>query len=119
MDLSVNEIFPSFQGEGIHTGLPTTFIRLAGCNLQCQWCDTRYALSMENGDRMTIADILGVVKDIGIGTVCITGGEPLFQRSSLKLVSELIDEGYLGHVDAEEIARAWMVENPRAFFSLE
>lgn len=94
LDLSVNEIFPSFQGEGIHTGLATTFVRLAGCNLKCQWCDTKYALKLSDGEMMSIDDILRKVKDIGLDLICLTGGEPLFQKDAFVLVRTLIEEGF-------------------------
>jgi 7-carboxy-7-deazaguanine synthase len=94
MNLSVNEIFSSFQGEGVHTGLPTTFIRLAGCNLECHWCDTRYALKMTDGEQMSIDNILRTVKKLGLDLICLTGGEPLMQRGTLELVNSLINNGY-------------------------
>ena len=94
MVLSVSEIFPSFQGEGINTGLPTTFIRLAGCNLNCLWCDTPYALDTEQGDEMDIPEIMAVVREIGIDRICLTGGEPLVQEEALTLVEMLIHEGF-------------------------
>ena len=91
MDLSVYEIFTSFQGEGIHTGLPTTFIRLAGCNLDCRWCDTKYALRIEDGKMMSIHDIIGSVERSGLDLICLTGGEPLVQENGLELVRELME----------------------------
>jgi len=93
MDLKVNEIFASFQGEGIHTGIPTTFIRLAGCNLRCIWCDTMYAIEASSGSPMDISSVIAQVREIGLERVCLTGGEPLVQPGSLELVKSLISEG--------------------------
>jgi len=91
LSLSVNEIFTSFQGEGLHTGLPTTFIRLAGCNLRCEWCDTEYALDLKDGTEMSIEEIVDMVKRSSIQLVCLTGGEPLMQTDAVSLVRSLMD----------------------------
>ena len=93
MGLSVNEIFSSIQGEGIHTGFTTTFIRLAGCNLDCKWCDTKYALKITDGDELQISDIIHKVNTLGMELVCLTGGEPLFQKGSIDLVRDLLQDG--------------------------
>lgn len=68
------EIFSSIQGEGYHTGLPATFIRLAGCNLNCSWCDTKEALNLSNAVQMTVDEV--VSKLFKPRLVIITGGEP-------------------------------------------
>ncbi|MBN1538559.1 MAG: 7-carboxy-7-deazaguanine synthase QueE, partial [Candidatus Thermoplasmatota archaeon] len=69
MELNVNEIFASFQGEGVHTGIPTVFIRLAGCNLRCEWCDTPYALEPSSGAPISINGIISKVSEYGLGLV--------------------------------------------------
>jgi len=99
MNYKVNEIFTSIQGEGIHTGLPTTFIRFSGCNLRCRWCDTKYALDPGNGKDMSIEEILSTVKKDNGKYICLTGGEPLLQPDISRLIGDLIDEGY--NVDIE------------------
>ncbi|MGA1819855.1 MAG: 7-carboxy-7-deazaguanine synthase QueE [Thermoplasmatota archaeon] len=99
MDLIVNEVFGSFQGEGVHTGIPTLFIRLAGCNLRCEWCDTAYALEASSGSRIELSSLLEQVKRSRIGNVCLTGGEPLVQEGSLEFVKILLSEGF--QVDIE------------------
>jgi len=89
----VNEIFRSIQGEGINQGRPCTFIRFAGCNLDCSWCDTRRARS--GGREMDRDAILGRVRELGGRYVCITGGEPLMQGPPLlSLVQDLFSAGY-------------------------
>ncbi len=87
------EIFQSIQGEGVTTGLPTTFVRLTGCNLRCDWCDTKYAY--EEGEEMSIPDIVVQVGELGNEQVCVTGGEPLRQTDTPTLVDRLIEMGYL------------------------
>jgi 7-carboxy-7-deazaguanine synthase len=90
--LNLVEIFASVQGETSFTGLPTTFIRLARCNLRCSWCDTTY--SFGKGIPFTIQDILHTVQSKGCRYVCITGGEPLLQKNVYNLMSTLADLGY-------------------------
>ncbi|RLF66425.1 MAG: 7-carboxy-7-deazaguanine synthase QueE [Thermoplasmata archaeon] len=99
MELFINEIFTSIQGEGVHTGLATTFIRLSGCNLRCTWCDTPYAQELSSGKRTSIERILEEVRRRGIELVCITGGEPLFQNGTHELINALVDSGFV--VDLE------------------
>lgn len=91
--MKICEIFHSIQGEGVTMGLPTTFIRLAGCNLDCKWCDTAYA--KEDGKEMSAADILASVEKFDCAHVCVTGGEPLHQADTPGLVDALIERGYL------------------------
>jgi organic radical activating enzyme len=92
MNLTVNEIFYSIQGESVHTGLPCVFVRLTGCNLRCTYCDTQYAF--DEGRFMSVADILRQVGQFGCGLVEITGGEPLFQSHTPALAGKLLESGY-------------------------
>lgn len=92
--LVVNEIFGSIDGEGLRTGELATFIRLAGCNLRCRYCDTDYALKVNQGTGMTIEEILNKVKDIGYKNITLTGGEPLIHSNIEKLIDKLLEEGY-------------------------
>ena len=86
--MKVSEIFYSIEGEGIEIGRPEIFIRLTGCNLRCTWCDTKYAL--ENGEEMSIKEILQEVSKYPCKSVSITGGEPLLQKKELlELVEQL------------------------------
>lgn len=88
--LIVNEIFVSIDGEGKTAGMLTTFIRLAGCNLRCAWCDTAYALRKEQGKPMTVQEVLAAVST---HAVTLTGGEPLEQEAAVELVRLLMARG--------------------------
>ncbi len=75
------ELFNSLQGEGPNMGKPATFVRLAGCPLQCAWCDTRYSWDVGHGEELDPHDIVGRALAMGLrGHVVITGGEPLIWR---------------------------------------
>ena len=75
-------------------GLPCAFVRLAGCNLGCSWCDTGYARDAGAGEAMTVADVLARLAQIDCWRVEVTGGEPLCQPGSIELMRRLCDEGY-------------------------
>ena len=89
--MRVIEVFHSIQGEGLLTGVRTTFVRTARCNLRCRWCDTTY--SFGPGKERSIASILAEVGRHKTRHVCLTGGEPLLQRESLELVRRLSAKG--------------------------
>lgn len=90
--LRINEIFFSLQGETSRVGLPTVFVRLTGCPLRCNYCDTTYAFS--GGQTMTQEAILAEVARHGAHYVTVTGGEPLAQKGCLALLRALCDAGY-------------------------
>ena len=90
--LRINEIFHSLQGEADTVGYPTVFVRLTGCPLRCQYCDTEYAFHA--GDWFTLPDILQTVQSYGARHVCVTGGEPLAQPNCLPLLELLCNAGY-------------------------
>ena len=90
--MKISEIFTSIQGESTFCGLPCTFIRVAGCNLRCKYCDTTYAL--EGGEELKLSQILSSVRDSEISLVELTGGEPLLQDECYLLVNLLLEEGY-------------------------
>ncbi len=90
--LKIIEIFRSLQGESLLAGLPCMFIRLAGCNLDCRWCDTSYA-AKGDGAETGISQITRSVKDHGDSAVCITGGEPLLQPGTSRLAEQLLAMG--------------------------
>ena len=90
--LQVSELFTSIQGESTYAGQPCGFIRLAGCNLRCVWCDTAYAF--EGGNTMSLEKILAAVKSWRLPLVEITGGEPLCQPGCIPLTEALLAAGY-------------------------
>lgn len=90
--LKLTEIFLSLQGEADAVGWPTVFVRLTGCPLRCQYCDTAYAF--HGGEWWEIDDILAEVARYGVHHVCVTGGEPLAQKRCLTLLAILCDAGY-------------------------
>ncbi len=90
--LKVSEIFYSIQGESLSSGLPTIFIRLAGCNLNCTYCDTKYARS--GGTEISKEEIISQIQGFDCRRVTVTGGEPLLQDDTIILVRKLIDSGY-------------------------
>ena len=90
--LKITEIFYSLQGEALTVGIPTTFIRLTGCPLRCQYCDTEYAFS--GGDWMNLDAILERVAVNQTRYVTVTGGEPLAQKPCLDLLALLCDADY-------------------------
>ncbi|MDO8436048.1 MAG: radical SAM protein [bacterium] len=95
--LKIIESFSSVQGEGIHSGLPTYFVRLSGCNLRCYYCDTKYSYS--GGEEKKIKDILNDIARQKFKLVCLTGGEPLLQPGTKILINKLVDLGY--NIDIE------------------
>jgi len=90
--MRIIEVFHSVQGEGPFTGLRTSFIRTARCNLRCTWCDTTY--SFGPGRERSIPSLVRQVKRHGTRYACLTGGEPLLQTESPALLTELAREGY-------------------------
>src|SRR5687767_4571191 len=90
--LKITEIFYSLQGEADTVGFPTVFVRLTGCPLRCQYCDTAYAF--HGGEWMTLGQVLGRVAEFSPRYVCVTGGEPLAQKNCLPLLTSLCDANY-------------------------
>jgi 7-carboxy-7-deazaguanine synthase len=90
--LRITEIFHSLQGESRTVGLPTVFVRLTGCPLRCQYCDTAYAF--EGGEIMAVDAIKSQIDSYDCEYVTVTGGEPLGQPNCLKLMTLLCEAGY-------------------------
>ena len=90
--LKVTEIFYSLQGEALNIGLPTIFVRLTGCPLRCDYCDTAYAFT--GGDWMDIDAIIDELKQYNTSHITVTGGEPLAQKNCIGLLRQLCDLGY-------------------------
>ena len=90
--LRITEIFHSLQGESKTVGIPTVFVRLTGCPLRCQYCDTAYAF--DGGEVMQLDAIKAVLEEYSCEYVTVTGGEPLAQPNCLPLLEQLCDVGY-------------------------
>ncbi len=118
--LVVNEVFLSLQGESTYAGLPCILVRLTGCDLRCSYCDTTYAFNV--GRRMSVAAVRAEVRRLAepflrtkaragklkLPLVELTGGEPLLQRGSLRLMKQLCDDGFVVLLEtngAHDIAR--------------
>jgi 7-carboxy-7-deazaguanine synthase len=105
--LRITETFYSLQGEADAVGWPTFFIRLTGCPLRCQYCDTAYAF--HGGEWRGIDALVGEALGSGARHVCVTGGEPLAQRNCQALLGRLCDAGLLvsletsGAIDASDV----------------
>jgi 7-carboxy-7-deazaguanine synthase len=92
MTLNITEIFYSLQGEAREVGIPTVFVRLTGCPLRCNYCDTAYAFKGNNP--LSIEQILAEISKYKTHYVCVTGGEPMAQSNCLGLLDTLIEKGY-------------------------
>lgn len=101
MSLYISEIFYSVQGEGPNLGLPAIFLRLAGCNLACGFCDSKY--SWQNGENLTIAEIITKVNSYNCRRVVVTGGEPLLQQENLAELLSILKDDLTGFIDFIEV----------------
>lgn len=114
----VNEIFLSIQGEGRTMGLPTVFVRLSGCNLDCRWCDTRYA--EEGGSELSVEEVLASVKGYRARHVCLTGGEPMWHDQTPELISRLLDEGLQVSLETNgSLSIAGLPDHPGLMISMD
>jgi len=112
----INEIFYSLQGEGFLAGVPSAFIRLAGCPLRCKWCDTKYAWDKEAGRHHSIPEIARIVQQTQSKFVVITGGEPMINPDLPKLVKKLKDLNK--HITLETAGIAYIPEMPCDLMSI-
>jgi 7-carboxy-7-deazaguanine synthase len=107
--LRVTEIFHSIQGESSHVGRPCVFVRLAGCNLRCRWCDSEYTFT--GGEKISIDDVMQRVRSYECNLVEVTGGEPLAQKDAFTLIETLCNDGFevlietSGSIDIEPVDR--------------
>ncbi|MBA7710804.1 7-carboxy-7-deazaguanine synthase [subsurface metagenome] len=106
----INEIFYSLQGEGFLAGLPSMFVRLAGCPLRCRWCDTKYAWDQAAGAHYSVAKIVQTVQQAQSKFVVITGGEPMTDSDLPQLVQELKAAGK--HITIETAGIAFVPDMP-------
>lgn len=94
MTLPVAEIFASVQGEGRWVGIPSTFVRVSGCNLRCVWCDTPYASWSPEGVVRSVEEVVGMVRERALRHVVLTGGEPMLFEAIVPLATELSAAGH-------------------------
>ena len=100
MAIPVVEIFNSIEGEGIRSGRLCTFVRVAGCNLRCSYCDTAYSFDVKQATQMTVDQIYKQIEDLGCQLVTLTGGEPLlYEELYNDLLVRLLDDGYLVNIE--------------------
>ena len=92
MEIKINEIFFSIQGESSFAGWPTVFVRTSGCHLRCTYCDTTYAY--HDGKFLPVSKILEEIQKYDCKRVCLTGGEPLLQTAAFDLMKQLCDLGF-------------------------
>lgn len=119
----INEIFYSLQGEGFLAGVPSVFVRLAGCPLQCRWCDTKYAWDQKAGEDYNISDIVKTVlckespeQQWPCKFIVITGGEPMINPDLPHLVRQLKTAGK--HITVETAGIAYIPEMPCDLMSI-
>jgi len=98
----VSEIFHSLQGEGELAGVPSVFVRLSGCNLRCNWCDTPYASWNPEGDPLSVDEIVARVSTYPARHVVLTGGEPMIASGIHELATKIKQLGY--HITIETAA---------------
>lgn len=97
--LPIAETFVSIQGEGKLTGMPSWFVRVAGCNLRCSWCDTPYASWEPKGEQRPVSDLLDEARASGVKHAVLTGGEPMIFEAIADLARGLTEMGV--HVTIE------------------
>ena len=115
--LALAEIFYSIQGEGTWTGTPAVFVRLAGCNLNCRFCDTDFSVKAF----ATVDGVVAAVREAGgdCPLVVLTGGEPLAQTESSALVRALLADGRRVHIESNGSvpvdlpAGVWLTVSPK------
>jgi 7-carboxy-7-deazaguanine synthase len=89
--MRISEIFYSIQGEGTFTGMPSVFIRAAGCNLRCRWCDSKYAARPAQGKELTVNEIIKKAARYQTKFYVLTGGEPMMAKGIYELAQRLVD----------------------------
>ncbi len=104
----VVEIFRTVEGEGRWVGLPITFLRLEGCNLRCEWCDTTYSYDGVSYKEYSLNELLKKVESFGLKRLCITGGEPFLSKNLPILVKEFLKRDY--KVFIETNGTLWLPE---------
>lgn len=123
--LNVVEKFVSIDGEGSRAGEPTIFVRLGGCNLRCKYCDTMYAnIDLDNTDNVSKETVINIVKDVKtlsrgwIKNVTLTGGEPLLNKASDKLILNLCNIGFNVNVETNGTIVP-RIHHPNLFYTVD
>jgi 7-carboxy-7-deazaguanine synthase len=101
IEFRIVEIFESLQGEGYNTGMPAVFIRFAGCNLNCSWCDTNF----RKFQRFTLDELMTIVGQYKSTNVIITGGEPTMVKNLPLLLSHLKQAGYYIAIESNGLGK--------------
>lgn len=114
--LRITEIFHSLQGESVTVGLPTVFVRLTGCPLRCQYCDTAYAFT--GGEVRELDNVVNTVASYQCRHVCVTGGEPLAQPGCTGLLKRLCDAGHFVSLETSGARDISMVD-PRVMIVMD
>ena len=92
--MRIAELYRTIQGETTYTGLPCVIVRLAGCNLDCSYCDTPHAKEEHEGELLSMAEVLDRIIRFNVSLVCITGGEPLLQPETPALAQALLESNF-------------------------
>ena len=92
--LRISEMFASVQGEGIWAGVPSSFLRVSGCNMRCVWCDTPYASWEPEGPVREVSEVVSEIGAYGIEHVVVTGGEPMLFDPIKELLGSLKNRGH-------------------------
>lgn len=108
--LNITEIYSTLQGEGPSTGRPATFLRLAGCSLRCQYCDSEYTFS--GGEVLNFYALIEKIKSLGNDLIVVTGGEPLDQKPLANFLTQLLAEEF--EVELETSGHKLLSEIPTA-----
>ena len=112
----INEIFYSLQGEGIYAGVPSVFIRLAGCPLRCRWCDTKYAWSDSAGQKYSTEQLRQKIKSHPGRHIVITGGEPMTNPELPEFVRSFAEDNT--HITIETSGIAFVADLPCDLMSI-
>lgn len=117
--MKVIEIFGSIDGEGKRTGQLATFIRLAGCNLRCSYCDTKYSFDCSNATDMSIDEIILECKKIGYHNITLTGGEPLISKDADILIYSLCNNGFQVNIETNGSADLTVLTTVRKTYNYD
>lgn len=126
--MRVSEIFASYQGEGVHTGVPSIFVRLAGCNLAeeghgCPWCDTGYSQLLSQGRERTVDSVISEIEEKSyftkIKNIVLTGGEPLYQFQCSSVIKELLRRNFHVTVQTNGTVPIWEERSTRLVWAMD